>query len=105
MEEPIPLEIKTAEDGAALEIAWSDGAATRIGAATLRRSSRSAQSLRAHIEGAATAEGGVLRVVDVRAIGLYAINIAFSDGYDRGVYPWRDLRELAVLDGGAHGTA
>jgi DUF971 family protein len=105
MTDPVPLEIKTAGGGAALAIAWSDGAETRIAAETLRRSSRSAQSLRAAIDGGAPAASAALRVVDVRAVGLYAINIRFSDGYDRGVYPWKVLRELALLEGAAHGTA
>ncbi len=30
------------------------------------------------------------------AVGNYAINIAFSDGHDRGIYPWALLQEFAV---------
>ncbi|RUW64645.1 gamma-butyrobetaine hydroxylase-like domain-containing protein, partial [Mesorhizobium sp. M4B.F.Ca.ET.049.02.1.2] len=28
-------------------------------------------------------------------IGSYAIRLVFSDGHDRGIYPWSYLREIA----------
>jgi len=31
-------------------------------------------------------------------IGDYAVNIAFSDGHNRGIYPWPYLRLLARAD-------
>jgi DUF971 family protein len=34
-------------------------------------------------------------ITEVRLIGDHALNIAFSDGHDRGIYPWSYLRELA----------
>jgi prepilin-type processing-associated H-X9-DG protein len=37
-----------------------------------------------------------LRIVSIASIGLYAINIAFSDGHARGIYPWPLLREFAA---------
>lgn len=36
-----------------------------------------------------------LRIARITPIGNYALNIAFSDGHDRGVYPWPLLEELA----------
>lgn len=37
-----------------------------------------------------------LSIEDVSAIGRYGINVAFSDGHDRGIYPWIMLREHAL---------
>jgi DUF971 family protein len=34
-------------------------------------------------------------IAEVRPVGGYAINIAFSDGHDRGIYPWSFLAQLA----------
>lgn len=36
-----------------------------------------------------------LRITRLMPMGNYALNIAFSDGHDRGVYPWSLLEELA----------
>ena len=36
-----------------------------------------------------------LRITDVHVVGGYAINLAFSDGHDRGIYPWTYLRLLS----------
>jgi prepilin-type processing-associated H-X9-DG protein len=41
-------------------------------------------------------EAGI-RIVSFTPIGLYAINIAFSDGHARGVYPWSLLRKFAAM--------
>ena len=35
-------------------------------------------------------------VTAVAPIGDYAINIAFSDGHARGIYPWSYLLELGT---------
>jgi prepilin-type processing-associated H-X9-DG protein len=31
----------------------------------------------------------------VREVGSYGVNIAFSDGHDRGIYPWSYLAQLS----------
>jgi DUF971 family protein len=98
MESPVPVEIRTAAAGALLEVAWSDGAASRIASHRLRETSRSAQTTRARLAGRDAAGCTDVRIVGVEAVGLYAINIRFSDGYDRGIYPWRSLRELGECD-------
>lgn len=36
-----------------------------------------------------------LRLIDAAPVGHYALNLIFSDGHDRGIYPWSWLRELA----------
>lgn len=36
-----------------------------------------------------------LKIVRVEPIGRYGVNIAFSDGHDRGIYPWVFLENLA----------
>ncbi|MEZ2143418.1 gamma-butyrobetaine hydroxylase-like domain-containing protein [Bradyrhizobium sp. DN5] len=50
----------------------------------------------------AWAHGGVeltvapgLHVAAIEPIGNYALRLSFSDGHDRGIYPWSYLRELA----------
>ena len=33
---------------------------------------------------------------DVRAVGNYALQLVFSDGHERGIFPWGYLRELGA---------
>ncbi len=75
-------------------------AALAIGAPRLRAACRCADCRRARIErdadpdtGDATIAGTT--IAEVRLVGDHALNIAFSDGHDRGIYPWSYLRELA----------
>jgi DUF971 family protein len=71
-----------------------------IGAPRLRAACRCADCRRERLDrdadpdaGGATIAGAT--IADVRLIGDHALNIAFSDGHDRGIYPWSYLRELA----------
>lgn len=36
-----------------------------------------------------------VHLVDAVPVGRYALNLVFSDGHDRGIYPWSWLRELS----------
>lgn len=45
-----------------------------------------------------------LAIVEIRPVGAYAIQLVFSDGHDRGIYPWRYLRELVAESWSAYQT-
>ncbi len=80
-------------------------AALAIGAPRLRAACRCADCRRARIDrdadpdtGDATLAGTTIAgttIAELRLVGDHALNIAFSDGHDRGIYPWSYLRELA----------
>jgi prepilin-type processing-associated H-X9-DG protein len=38
--------------------------------------------------------GDGLAITEIETVGSYAINIAFSDGHARGIYPWELLKTL-----------
>lgn len=38
-----------------------------------------------------------LRLSDIRPVADKGLNLVFSDGHDRGIYPWPHLRELGEL--------
>ena len=82
------------ENGETLALHLADGSAVTITAETLWRECPSAQGKARRFKGQATPPPGV-RITAVNAIGHYAINIAFSDGHDRGIYPWEYLLALA----------
>jgi DUF971 family protein len=80
----------------ALVVRWDDATAT-LPAATLRACCRCAPCQAARLRGQPAAEGSAVDLVDAQAVGHYALQLAFSDGHERGIYPWTFLRELGDL--------
>jgi DUF971 family protein len=66
-----------------------------IGAPRLRAACRCADCRRERIDRDADPDTDGVTIAEVRLVGGHALNIAFSDGHDRGIYPWSYLRELA----------
>lgn len=93
--EQVPREITLASDRRSLTLDWGDGRAAHASATALREASRSSNSVRLRVNGWNVPPAPDLTIVDVRPVGLYAINLVFSDGHDRGIYPWGYLREIA----------
>jgi prepilin-type processing-associated H-X9-DG protein len=91
-----PLELRVAPHGTALVVAWEDGRSSPITAAALRQGCRCAACTAARAAGNPVATDADIAVAAVEAIGGYAVNIAFSDGHARGIYPWSLLRALAA---------
>jgi len=89
-----PLEIRLGEARDCLEIRWDDGSSSHLPAVTLRAASRAAGALRAALDGEVPEFSNDLRIIDVKQVGTYAINLFFNDGHDRGIYPWALLHAL-----------
>jgi len=87
-----PTEISVSADRAALAITWPDGVRQTLTAPTLRQMSRSARTESARLKGWDVPADDGLTIAAVEAVGVYAINITFSDGYAKGIYPWDMLR-------------
>jgi len=90
-----PEELQCLDNGRVLSILWDDGEASRLDAVWLRRNSRSASARRAEAEGEAPILSCDIRLADIRLVGVYGVQLVFSDGHDRGIYPWVYLRQLA----------
>ena len=82
-----PREVRIRSDGTSLAVTWSDGTQAILHAAFLRENSRSAGSSRLRLSGLNVPASRDLTIKTARAIGAYAINITFSDGYDRRDLP------------------
>ena len=87
-----PTGITVPADRSSLEITWPDGLRQSLSAPTLRQMSRSARSESARLKGWDVPADEDLTITGVEAVGVYAINIVFSDGYAKGIYPWEMLR-------------
>jgi DUF971 family protein len=91
-----PQELKLRSDRQVLSVTWDDGRTDHLPAALLRRSSRGAAAIRDEIDRGEPREFEDILLTDVRQIGAYAVQLSFSDGHDRGIYPWAYLRDLAA---------
>lgn len=90
----IPVELKLADARRSLTISWEDGVVSRLDASLLRRHSQAASAVRARVDGREP-DAAALSVTGVEPIGSYAVRLSFSDGHDRGIYPWSYLRAIA----------
>jgi DUF971 family protein len=96
-----PDRLEILDKGRVLRIVWADGRADALCAVELRRACRSAPARRAEIDGLTVAGEGV-RIAAVTPVGTYSVNIEFSDGQSRGIYPVDYLACLARQDNCTH---
>lgn len=75
-----------------LVLVWTDGEVV-LDANLLRANCRCAGCRHAEISGAAIAHEPVL-LQAVTPMG-YGLQLHFSDGHNRGIFPWRHLRDIA----------
>jgi len=93
-----PAHITVRDQGRCLELAWPDGARDLLPAPRLRAACRCAvctAERRAHRQDPAH-EAATVSILTAEQIGNYALNVGFSDGHARGIYPWRYLQALAT---------
>ncbi len=90
-----PERIEIVDEARSLAVTWPD-LRVCFAAAALRRASRAASELRRQIDGIALILPDDLHLTGLQPIGNYAVRLFFSDGHDRGIYPWSYLRELAT---------
>ena len=97
----VPEAVVLKSDRMRLEIAWGDGNAAEVSAPRLRAACRCAWCTRERIDGTFAASFETITIDRLAAVGDYAINIAFSDGHARGIYPWAYLQKIVSADGRA----
>ncbi len=91
-----PTEITLDRDRRRLSVTWDNGATDVFPAALLRDSARDAGSVRLAVDNWAVPAARELTITKVEAIGNYAVRLAFSDGHDRGIFPWAYLNDIAA---------
>ena len=92
---PTPQSITVHEQSRVLEVVFSDGAAFRLPFELLRVYSPSAEVM-GHGPGQEVLQTGKREVtlVGLEPVGNYAVQPAFSDGHDSGIFTWDYLYEL-----------
>lgn len=91
----LPREIRLHSQSNELELVWSDDIKSRLSGALLRKACRCADCLSTGERN--QVEEDALLIRNVVGAGHYGIQIIFSDGHDRGIYPWLYLRELGQV--------
>ena len=82
-----------------LSVTWSDGASTPLAARLLRQQCPCAACVDEWTNKRTLAPESVppdIALREVRQVGNYAAQLAFSDGHQSGIYTWELLRELAT---------
>jgi DUF971 family protein len=98
-----PTEIRLDASRTQLLVTWDNGVTSTYAASALRDRARDAGSVRTAINDWAVPAAPDLTITAVDPVGNYAVRLAFSDGHDRGIFPWPYLAEIAELRPGLSG--
>lgn len=92
-----PTEIKLHRKSRILEVHFEGGEVFQLPCEYLRVYSPSAE-VRGHGPGQRVLQTGKenVNIVDIRAVGNYAVKLVFDDGHSTGLYSWDYLYELGT---------
>jgi DUF971 family protein len=92
-----PTEIKLHQVSRVLEISFEDGRMFKLPYEFLRVHSPSAE-VRGHGPGQETLQTGKqnVEITGVEPVGNYAVQLAFSDGHNTGIYSWDLLYDYGL---------
>lgn len=91
---PTVVDCEVSPDLASLSITTSSGGRIALTAEKLRLSCKCAHCIRARFDERFPARFPGIAIVEIGDLG-YGLNIAFSDGHNRGIYPKNYLFDLA----------
>ncbi|WP_146585257.1 DUF971 domain-containing protein [Puniceibacterium confluentis] len=81
-------------DCRALTITWEQGGESTLSAQMLRREARDAWSIRERLDFGAVRVTPDIAITALVQVGHGGVNVHFSDGHERAIYPFEYLREL-----------
>ncbi len=97
-----PNRIECTDNNTEMRLIWQQqpDLETSIGirADTLRGACKCARCIRARYDGRFPDRFDGIAVTGITFMGNFGINVAFSDGHARGIYPWPYLQEIAARD-------
>lgn len=74
-----------------LALYWPDGRSARVTHARLRAACPCSACRAQRRAGIEVPEDAAVRVAAIEPVGAYALNLTFSDGHRRGIYPYEML--------------
>ncbi|HWT39626.1 MAG TPA: DUF971 domain-containing protein [Paraburkholderia sp.] len=88
-----PQHIEVDMHARTLTLHWQNGATQRIAHRFLRQICPCAECKRLRLDGAAHAVPDDIVVLEIQPAG-YGAQLRFSDGHERGIFPWAFLERL-----------
>ena len=88
-----PLAIGNSQTNHQLRLTWPDGREQLLDHAELRRQCPCSQCRAFRLQGLIPQVDPRVRVIELNAQG-YGLQLVFSDGHERGIYPWEFLNSL-----------
>jgi len=82
-------------DATTLNIAWEAGTHSALPAAFLRQNAQDAWSKRERFDHGEVRVAPGIGITGVYPVGRYGVNVHFSDGHEKAIYPFVFLRELS----------
>jgi len=90
-----PRAIVNHQSSGVLELRWQDGSESRLPHGVLRSRCRCAGCEQAYrTQGAHPEPDPTIRLDAIHPVSDKGLNLVFSDGHGRGIFPWAYLREL-----------
>lgn len=80
-----------------LELGFGDGATEEISHEALRAGCRCSGCTAARRAGDPIVPADGVALAQITPVGVYGVQLTFSDGHDRGIYPWQLLLELMEM--------
>ena len=87
----VPDAVEVTPDG--LKVRWLN-ADSIISAGALRAACRCAECRAASIRAGNSADHPNVQLTGAQPVGHYALQLEFSDGHDRGIFPWELIHDL-----------
>lgn len=91
---PPPVDIHFHRKSQCLVFTWESGEVDRLDTSRLREACLCSSCRAAKLQALFVVAAPVY-VDEVRFLGVAGLQLVFSDAHERGVFPWRYLRELA----------
>ena len=88
-------QITLSDDATAMLLGFSDGHTIPLSAQYLRANAMDARSRRERIEHHTVTSDADIHITKVCPVGHIGLNIAFSDGNNRAIFPYQYLKNLA----------
>lgn len=92
----LPSSIVDHRASGVLDLTWADGSTSRLPHPLLRQRCRCSGCEQLRRQDGAGIVGADLRITDIRPVADKGLNLVFSDGHGRGIFPWAYLREIAA---------
>ena len=93
----IPLDIVDHQASGVLELRWQDGSASHLAHGLLRARCRCAACEQAYRDlGSHPEPASSIRLAAIHPVSDKGLNLVFSDGHGRGIFPWAYLHELGL---------